>query len=184
MVTDQHRTTGEQIKHSTYVYSVQLLHTILHRTDLIIFPLVLQTITIASMMSIWGNGGNGMTNCSWTFTVTRIWYLCDAPYAVSHVSVTRKLEMFGRFRCVDSDTDGWTRQLSWRLSDLDTRHLGTAQILNSSTLTLKLATCKRATSPVDTYMSPADRWILSFMPSSVDTKHVYTYIYTEPHRDI
>ena len=32
----------------------QLLHTILHRTDLIIFPLTLQTITIASMMSISG----------------------------------------------------------------------------------------------------------------------------------
>jgi len=28
------------------------LHTILHRTDLIIFPLALQTITTAPMMSI------------------------------------------------------------------------------------------------------------------------------------
>jgi len=28
------------------------LHTILHRTDLIIFPLTLQTITTAPMMSI------------------------------------------------------------------------------------------------------------------------------------
>ena len=44
------------------VHCVQLLHTILHRTDLIIFPLALQTITIAPMMSIWGKGG-----------VTRIW---------------------------------------------------------------------------------------------------------------
>ena len=35
----------------------QLLCIILHRTDLIIFPLALQTITIAPMMSIWGNGG-------------------------------------------------------------------------------------------------------------------------------
>ena len=35
---------------------VQLLHTILHITDLIIFPLALQTITIAPMMSIWGKG--------------------------------------------------------------------------------------------------------------------------------
>ena len=34
----------------------QLLHTILHRTDLIIFPLTLQTITIAPMMSTWGKG--------------------------------------------------------------------------------------------------------------------------------
>jgi len=34
------------------VHCVQLLHTILHRTDLIIFPLALQTITTAPMMSI------------------------------------------------------------------------------------------------------------------------------------
>jgi len=40
------------------VYCVQLLHTILHRTYLIIFPLALQTITTAPMMSIWGKGGN------------------------------------------------------------------------------------------------------------------------------
>jgi len=35
----------------------QLLHTILHRTDLTVFPLTLQTITTAPMMSIWGKGG-------------------------------------------------------------------------------------------------------------------------------
>ena len=37
------------------VHCVQLLHTILHRTDLTIFPLALQTITTAPMMSphIW-----------------------------------------------------------------------------------------------------------------------------------
>jgi len=33
------------------------LHTVLHRTDLIVFPLTLQTITTAQMMSIWGKGG-------------------------------------------------------------------------------------------------------------------------------
>ena len=33
------------------------LFTILHRTDLIIFPLTLQTIITAPMMSIWGKGG-------------------------------------------------------------------------------------------------------------------------------
>ena len=43
--------------HVCAVHCVQLLHTILHRTDLIIFPLTLQTITIALMMSIWGKGG-------------------------------------------------------------------------------------------------------------------------------
>jgi len=35
----------------------QLLHTILHRTDLIIFPLTLQTNITALMMSIWWKGG-------------------------------------------------------------------------------------------------------------------------------
>jgi len=34
------------------LHCAQLLHTILHRTDLIIFPLSLQTIIIAPMMSI------------------------------------------------------------------------------------------------------------------------------------
>ena len=38
------------------LHCAQLLHTILHRTDLILFPLTLQTITIALMMSIWGKG--------------------------------------------------------------------------------------------------------------------------------
>jgi len=35
------------------VHCVQLLQTILHRTDLIIFPLALQTITTAPMMSMY-----------------------------------------------------------------------------------------------------------------------------------
>jgi len=36
-----------------------MLHTILHRTDLIVSSLTLQTITTAPMMSIWGKGGPG-----------------------------------------------------------------------------------------------------------------------------
>jgi len=39
-------------------HCAQLLHTILHRTDLIVFPLALQTITTAPMMSIWGKGAS------------------------------------------------------------------------------------------------------------------------------
>jgi len=35
-------------------HCAQLLHTILHRTDLIVFPITLQTITTSPMMSIWG----------------------------------------------------------------------------------------------------------------------------------
>jgi len=44
------------------LHCAQLLHTILHRTHLIIFPLTLQTITIAPMMSIWGKGGAAATD--------------------------------------------------------------------------------------------------------------------------
>jgi len=40
-------------------HCAQLLHTILHRTDLIVFRLTLQTITTTPMMSIWGKGGAG-----------------------------------------------------------------------------------------------------------------------------
>jgi len=42
--------------HVCALHWAQSLHTILHRTDLIIFPLALLTITIAPMMSIWGKG--------------------------------------------------------------------------------------------------------------------------------
>ena len=38
--------------HVCALHYAQLLHTILYRTDLIIFPLALQTITIAPMMAI------------------------------------------------------------------------------------------------------------------------------------
>ena len=37
--------------HVCAAHCAQLLHTILHRTDLIIFPLTIQTITTAPMMS-------------------------------------------------------------------------------------------------------------------------------------
>jgi len=39
------------------LHCAQLLHTILHRTDLIISPLTIQTITIGPMTSIRGKGG-------------------------------------------------------------------------------------------------------------------------------
>jgi len=53
--------------HMCALHCTQLLHTILHRTDLIIFPLTLQTITIAPMMSIWGKRGVpvGSKQVSW-----------------------------------------------------------------------------------------------------------------------
>jgi len=46
------------------LHSAQLLHTILHRTDLIIFPFTLQTITIVPMMSTWGKGAIYIHNVS------------------------------------------------------------------------------------------------------------------------
>ena len=44
------------------LHYAQVLHTILHRTDLIIFPLTLQTIIIAQMLSTAGEGEP--TNCN------------------------------------------------------------------------------------------------------------------------
>ena len=54
------KTQSRELTVCSYVcasHCAQLLHTILHRTDLIVFPLTLQTITTSPMMSIWGKGG-------------------------------------------------------------------------------------------------------------------------------
>jgi len=51
--------------HMWYVcalHCAQLQHTILHRTDLIIFPLTLQTTAIVPMMCIWEKGGRSQDN--------------------------------------------------------------------------------------------------------------------------
>jgi len=48
--------TASSVSYVCAVHCVQLLHTMLRRTDLIIFPVALQTITIAPMMSIRGKG--------------------------------------------------------------------------------------------------------------------------------
>ena len=53
------KTQSRELLVCSYVcasHCAQLLHTILHRTDLIVSPLTLQTITTAPMMSIWGKG--------------------------------------------------------------------------------------------------------------------------------
>ena len=62
------KTQSRELLVCSYVcasHCAQLLRTILHRTELIIFSLTLQTITIAPMTSIWGNGVrvNGMIVC-------------------------------------------------------------------------------------------------------------------------
>jgi len=56
------KTQSRELLVCSYVcasHCAQLLHTILHRTDPIVFPLTLQTITTARMMSIWGKGVEG-----------------------------------------------------------------------------------------------------------------------------
>ena len=60
------KTQSREVLVCSYVcasHCAQLLHTILHRTDLIVFPLTCQTITTAPMMSIWGKGG--YSTCIW-----------------------------------------------------------------------------------------------------------------------
>ena len=50
-----------------------MLHTILHRTDLIISPLTLQTITIAPIMSIWRKGESA---CRITWPSLNVCFTC------------------------------------------------------------------------------------------------------------
>jgi len=61
--------------HST----AQLLHTILHRTDLIIFLHTLQTIIIAPMISIWGNLVLSRCHCSFigVSSWSRAFHVCQ-----------------------------------------------------------------------------------------------------------
>jgi len=62
--------------HMCALHCAQLLHTILHRTDLIIFPLALQTIAIAPMMSIWGKGEPGkLAPSSIKISITHSWVI-------------------------------------------------------------------------------------------------------------
>jgi len=54
------KTQSRQLLVCSYVcalHCAQLLHKILHRTDLIVFQLTLQSITTSPMMSIWGKWG-------------------------------------------------------------------------------------------------------------------------------
>jgi len=66
------KTQSRELSVCSYVcasHCAQLLHTILHRTDLIVFHLTLQTITTAPMMSIWGKGD--LHDVRWTSPVNR-----------------------------------------------------------------------------------------------------------------
>jgi len=63
------KTQSRELLVCSYVcasHCAQLLHTTLHRTDLIVFPLTLQTITTSPMMSIWGKGGKPVNGISWS----------------------------------------------------------------------------------------------------------------------
>ena len=55
--------TSVRSVHVCVLHCAQLLHTILHKTELIIFPLTLQTIVFAPMMSISGQRIMGLMLC-------------------------------------------------------------------------------------------------------------------------
>jgi len=82
------------------------LHTILHRTDLIVFPLTLQTITTAPMMSIWGKGVWYKTSHSNQLSRLRqagqstgkVWWCC--------------FRLVRQVRCGKSDTTHSTHELN------------------------------------------------------------------------
>jgi len=88
------------------LHCAQLLHTILHRTDLIIFPLTLQTITIAAMMSIWGKGGVDFSQ------ILYIDSLCGRSDIFETASIL--VEGFGRVRGANFPRSHWL--YSWLLT--------------------------------------------------------------------
>jgi len=106
------------------VHCVQLLHTILHRTDLIIFPLALQTITIAPMTLFEGRGGMPRHVChgclSWaghTMTSEFLWR-CLLMHAV-HCSVVQYSRLIPL--SVSPNSDESRKQSPYPDGDLD-RH--------------------------------------------------------------
>jgi len=91
------------------------LHTILHRTDLIVFPLTLQTITTAPMMSIWGKGGPEIVNVLFRFVCFRV----KAMEYVSNI----KTERSGRrvdTEVLDEDMSGMSDSVSVCKLHIDT----------------------------------------------------------------
>jgi len=66
------------------LHYAQLLRTILHRTDLIIFPHTLQAITTAAVMSIWGKGC--VVDVHWRIRIksaSSIWQQCTGNRSLS-----------------------------------------------------------------------------------------------------
>ena len=98
------QTQSRELLVCSYVCSshcAQLLHTILHRTDVIIFPLTLQTITTAAMMSIWGKGGPKEEELS-CFSENRNWRAMNSlPHrSVGNVSGIWDPTDFSAWPCV------------------------------------------------------------------------------------
>jgi len=99
------KTQSRELLVCSYVcalHCAQLLYTILHRTDLIIFPLTLQTITTAPMMSIWGKGGDNSAVFRFFFGPgdldiwTRARFLYRAPNAKFHHATFNRSEVIMR----------------------------------------------------------------------------------------
>jgi len=77
--------------HVCTLHCAQLLCTILHRTDLIIFPLTLQTITIALTMSIWGKGILNAC-CLHQFILGRQANSCSPPFFEMVITVSSDVD--------------------------------------------------------------------------------------------
>ena len=106
-------------------HCAQLLHTILYRTDLIVFPLTLQAITTAWMMSIWGRGckkqdenimvcpiPQGDHNYYYgKFTKSDIWATTLRDHKVIRANVDlSKLVICENLACVSYDVHQWIRR--------------------------------------------------------------------------
>ena len=97
-------------------HCAQLLHTILHRTDLIVFPLSLQTITTSPMMSIWVKGGGSSSlDCGQLLTI------CDIVWRLpqGHMSVAARLHFFQQDVQWPWLVQKWFRSAQWRLGRLN-----------------------------------------------------------------
>jgi len=94
----------------------QLLHTILNRTDLIVFPLTLQTITTSPMMSIWGKGGGGPGKRA----VKQLWWCGNRNLSVTASPVMHmpwvtylRLTWPAHTGWLDADHPSWARHWQW-----------------------------------------------------------------------
>jgi len=92
-----------------------LLHTILHRTNLIIFPLTLQTITTTPMMSIWGKGGLTLSEVNTDkFLALEIWHKgINAPSIRSPLLLLSCASSMGRHNRSATQQHHYLQSAAW-----------------------------------------------------------------------